>query len=167
MFKVGDLIVYSSHGVCKIYNIKEKVFLGEKKNYYEIHPINDDRLFLSVPVEKGDSLLFKMAERKEAENLLDKFNEEGYEWIENNNERVKTYSDILKTGKREEISLVLNALVTEGMKLSKIDKKLNEKDKRILIIIEEILFEELAYALEITREEVKAKVYKIIKSRVK
>lgn len=167
MFKVGDLIVYSSHGVCRIYNIKEKVFLGEKKNYYEIHPINDERLFLSVPVEKGDLLLFKMAERKEAENLLDKFNEEGYEWIENNNERVKTYSDILKTGKREEISLVLNALVTEGMKLSKIDKKLNEKDKRILIIIEEILFEELAYALEITREEVKAKVYKNIKSRVK
>ena len=75
--------------------------------------------------------------------------------------------NILKTGKREDISLVLNALITEGIKLSKIDKKLNEKDKRILSSIEEILFEELAYALEITKEEVKSKIYKIIKSRVK
>lgn len=167
MFKVGDLIVYSSHGVCRIYNIREKVFLGEKKNYYEIHPINDERLFLSVPVEKGDLLLFKMADKSEAEDLLNKFNEKGYEWIDNNNERVKIYTDILKTGKREDISLVLNALITEGIKLSKIDKKLNEKDKRILSSIEEILFEELAYALEITKEEVKSKIYKIIKSRVK
>lgn len=116
MFKVGDLIVYSSHGVCRIYNIKEKIFLGEKKNYYE---------------------------------------------------RVKIYSDILKSGKREDISLILNTLVTEGIKISKIDKKLNEKDKKILSNIEEILFEELSYALDITSEEVKSKVYKIIKSRVK
>jgi len=141
--------------------------LGEKKNCYEIHPINDERLFLSVPVEKGDLLLFKMADKSEAEDLLNKFNEKGYEWIDNNNERVKIYTDILKTGKREDISLVLNALITEGIKLSKIDKKLNEKDKRILSSIEEILFEELAYALEITKEEVKSKIYKIIKSRVK
>lgn len=167
MFNIGDLIIYSAHGVCKIYDIKEKIFLGERKNYYEIHPINDERLFLSVPVDKGDLLLFKMSDKDEAKTLLDTFKGEGYEWIENNNERSKIYSDILKAGNREEISKVLNALVSESRKLNVIDKKLNEKDKRILISIEEILFSDLAYALSITHEEVKERIYKSIKSRMK
>lgn len=51
MFKVGDCIIYSAHGVCRIDDICEKNFSSEKKLYYVLHPLEDSRLKISVPVD--------------------------------------------------------------------------------------------------------------------
>ena len=35
MFNIGDMIIYSAHGVSKIDNICEKTFANVTRNYYE------------------------------------------------------------------------------------------------------------------------------------
>ena len=41
MYNIGDLIIYSSHGICRIDDICEKEYYGVAKNYYVLHPMED------------------------------------------------------------------------------------------------------------------------------
>ena len=39
MFNIGDVVIYSAHGISKIDNICEKPFSNVTKTYYELHPL--------------------------------------------------------------------------------------------------------------------------------
>ena len=51
MFNVGDLIIYSSLGICRIVNICERTYNGKTRNYYEIQPVEDHNLTIHNPVD--------------------------------------------------------------------------------------------------------------------
>ena len=72
MYNVGDLVVYSSHGICRVDDICEKTLLGETKKYYELHPVEDDNLKISVPVDNDKVTMLELL-NKEAEEILESF----------------------------------------------------------------------------------------------
>ena len=43
MFNIGDVVMYSAHGVSKIDNICEKTYSNVTKTYYELHPLEADK----------------------------------------------------------------------------------------------------------------------------
>ena len=59
MFKVNDVIIYGTQGVCKIEDIEEKSISGTKKAYYVIKPVNDNGSTIFAPTD-NEFVLKKM-----------------------------------------------------------------------------------------------------------
>lgn len=158
MFKEGDLVLYSYHGICKIDDICEKSFSNKIINYYILHPINDKRLCISIPVDNGKVPILELLTQKEAEIILESFKDEGIGWIDVDRDRTETYNYIIKKGDRTEIAKIAKTLMKEKASLESKGKKFHEKDKKMLLGIQNILFSELAFLLNTTLEEIECKV---------
>ncbi len=152
MFKVGDLIIYSSHGLCRIDEICERADLGEGKKYYTLHPVEDNKLKISIPVDNDKVNMLELLDREEAEEIIGLFEYPGVSWIEINSKRNEIYSEVLKTGNRRDISKIVNTLLRKKYKTENVGKKFHERDQRLLSCAKNILFAELAIALDTINE---------------
>ena len=163
MFKVGDLIIYSMHGVCCIDDICERTFGNVKKNYYVLHPIEDDRLTINVPVDSDKLAMVNIITKEEAEEVLEAFKEPGVDWIDVDNTRNNVYSGIVKKGNRKEIIGVCSTLLKVKNKVGDKEKKLTAKDKELLDNIQRILYEELSIVLDTTYNDINKRLNAMIK----
>ena len=152
MFKVGDLIIYSSHGLCRIDEICERLDLQEGKRYYILHPVEDSKLKISIPVDNDKVNMLELLDREEAEEIIGLFEYPGVSWIEINSKRNEIYSEVLKTGNRRDISKIVNTLLRKKYKTENVGKKFHERDQRLLSCAKNILFAELAIALDTINE---------------
>lgn len=106
------------------------------------------------PYNNNQVVMFGIIDRIEAEEILESFKQPGMEWIEKVNDRSSTYSDIVKTGNRKEISRIVNTLMRRKYEVEQMEKKLGEPDKRLLSRIQNILFKELAISLDTTYDDI-------------
>lgn len=158
MFKKGDLVIYSNHGICKIDDICEKKIAYVTKNYYILHPMNDKKLSISIPVDNNKVSMLELLTKEEAKVILESFKEKGVDWIDVNKDRTEIYNEIIKLGNRIEIAKIINTLMKEKVLLESNGKKFYEKDEKMLLGIKNILFSELAFLLNTTSEEIEQKV---------
>src|SRR5881227_3599734 len=99
MFKTGDLIIYSGHGICRVDDICDKTYAGITKTYYVLHPIeNNHQLTISTPVDNDKTIMLKLLNKEEAEKILESFNSDGVDWIEKPQLRGHVYPEIVNTG---------------------------------------------------------------------
>ncbi|WP_453992886.1 CarD family transcriptional regulator [Bacillus nitroreducens] len=166
MFKIGDLVVYSSLGICKIADISEETYAGITRKYYVLHPIEDDNLIIRNPVDNDKVLMVGIIDRDEAKEMLESFNRPGIGWIEKANERTKMYNDIVMTGDRKGIAGIVNTLMCRKYEYEMNDKKLSEPDRRLLLHVQDILYKELAISLDTTFEKISKQVEKRIKKKM-
>lgn len=158
MFNVGELIVYSDHGVCKIDDICDKTYGGKTRKYYVLHPIEDANLKINTPVDNKKILILKMLDADEAEEIMESFSGTGVEWIEDVKLRNKEYNRLIQTGNRKDISEVLNTLMRKKHETALNKKQLAEQDRKLLNKTKQILFEELAISLDTKPQEIEARV---------
>lgn len=166
MLEVGDLVVYAAHGVCRIVDKCDKSFLGTMNTYYELHPVEDESLTLSVPVDQASSMLQKIMKPQHAERLIQSFNEPGMEWIEQNTQRSHAYQQMIRNGDREEITRVVNTLLRRKNKVEQEGRKLPQVDLKLLDSVKKILFSEFALALGISEDEVTRRIERILAATV-
>lgn len=165
MFNIGDLIIYSSQGICQIDDICEKTYSGVSKKYYVLHPVENEKLVINIPVDNDKVTMLELIVQKEAEEIMESFKEVGIEWIENNSQRYQVYSNIIKSGDRKDISKVINTLLKEKQKIEGNGKKFFEQDNKLLLYIQNILFTELAMCLNISVDEVSNKIIDNIRNQ--
>jgi CarD family transcriptional regulator len=158
MFNIGDLILYSTHGICRIDDICEKTFLGDTKRYYVLHPMGDSRLSISTPVDSDKVAMLELLSKEEAEEILNSFKQPGIDWIDTDNERNEAYSKTVKKGNRKMISMIANTLMRQKINTEKKGRKFHEKDKKLLTSIQSVLFGELAFSLNTTSEAIHEKI---------
>lgn len=163
MFKKGDLILYSVHGICKVDDICEKTISHIKKRYYILHPINEKNLSISTPVDNDKVAMLELLTKEEAQETLELFKNPGINWIEIDRERSEVYNEIIKQWNRREIVKIANTLMRTKIDLEKNGKKFHEKDKKMLLDIQSILFSELAFSLDTTSEEIAKTVNRYVK----
>lgn len=164
MFNIGDLIIYSGHGICQIDDICEKTFYDETKKYYVLHPVNDKRLTISTPVDNKSVQMFDLIHKDEAKQIFDSFKIEGVSWIEKDHERAQKYQQMVYSGDRNKISKVVNTLMRRENELHEKDKKLGAQDRKLLATTQGTLFHELALSVNKSYEEVFEKITHIIQS---
>jgi CarD family transcriptional regulator len=164
MFNLGELIIYSGHGICKVDEICEKTYLGNTKTYYVLHPLdNSHQLTISIPVDNEKVAMSKLMEKDEAEEILESFKLQGVDWVENNHARIQQYNNIVKTGTRNDIAKVVNTLIRKKHELEMKERKFGEQDNHLLTAIQNILFKELAISLNTTYNAIFEKVNKLVK----
>ncbi|MDR7077448.1 CarD family transcriptional regulator [Neobacillus niacini] len=162
MFNVGDLIIYSSLGICRIDNICEQTYNGTTRKYYVIQPVEDKNLTIHNPVDNDQVVMLGMINREDALEILESFKEKGIRWIDKGHDRTKEYTDIVKTGNRKEISRIINTLMRKKFDADRNGKKLGDPDRRLLSSIQNILFKELAIALNTSFESIFEKTTRYI-----
>ena len=72
MYKVNDVVVYASYGVCEISAIEERDFSGENVEYYVLRPVGDSRNTFYVPTAKSalTEQMRRVYTREEVEGLI-------------------------------------------------------------------------------------------------
>lgn len=163
MYNIGDLIIYSGHGICKVDNICDKTYFGNTQTYYVLQPLeNNHQLTISIPVDNEKVIMSRLIQSNQAEEILASFKSLGVNWIENNHLRIQVYNDIVKTGNRNNIAKVANTLIRKKHELEMKEKKFGEQDKHLLISIQNILFKELAISLNTTYDAIVEEVNSLV-----
>ena len=60
MFNVGDMVIYSIHGLSRIDDICEKTISNVTKTYYVLHPLDQTNLIISAPVDSDKVVMQKL-----------------------------------------------------------------------------------------------------------
>jgi len=162
MFNVGETIIYSTHGLCQIDDICEKTYGDTTGTYYVLHPLENARLIINIPIDSEKIAMHNVLNKKEAEEILISFQQPGIEWIENARERTKKYKSLVNTGDRTVIAQVAVTLMEKKRESAKDEKKLDGDDRALLAYIENIMYKELAVSLDTSYEEISNKVKHLV-----
>ncbi len=156
MYKVGDMVMYGTFGICKVTAIEMRDFTGEEQEYYILKHISSDKNVFYVPtnIEAALSKMHSICSKAEVDELISHMNSEGLIWIDNDIKRKEEYSRIIKDADKHEIIRLIKTLYLRRKELSGIGKKLRSTDENYLSLAENMLYEEFAYALNIDRSEV-------------
>jgi len=159
LFKKGDLMIYSTHGVCQIDDISDKTIAGETKSYYTLHPINNtQKLQISIPVDSDKVMMLTLLEATEAKSILESFRSPGVEWNPHPNNRNREFLNVVHSGNRQEIAQVINTLARRKAEADLLNKKLYEQDRKILENAKTILVKELSLALKQSETEIEQQI---------
>ena len=155
MFQVNDTIMYGTQGICRIVEITEKDFMGTKKEYYVLKPLNDAAATLFAPVnnEKIESKMRRVLSEEEIYQLIESMPKEEANWIHNENERKEQYKKIIANGNHVELIKMIKALYLHKQKREADGKQLYLSDERFFKEAERILYDEFQYVLNIKRDE--------------
>ena len=155
MFQVNDTIMYGTQGICKIVEIAEKDFMGMKKEYYVLKPMNDVAATLFAPVnnEKIESKMRRILTEREIYALIEDMPKEEAKWIKNENERKEQYKQIIASGNHMELIKMIKALYLQKQEREADGKHLYLSDERFFKEAERILYDEFQYVLDVSRDD--------------
>ena len=156
MYKVNDVVVYASYGVCEISAIEERDFSGENVEYYVLRPVGDSRNTFYVPTAKSalTEQMRRVYTREEVEALIRVMPDEDFIWIDDEAVRKEKYREIISGGDRLELVKLIKTLYIRRQELLQQHKKLHSADEKFLAEAENMLYDEFAYALGIGKDEV-------------
>lgn len=156
MFQVNDKVVYGTHGVCEIVEIgRLSMSVADKKRqYYTLYPVYQKESAIYVPVDSDKVKMRPVITKDELETLLDEIPELDNIWVANEREREVQYKEALLSCDCRELIRIIKTIYLRKKSRVKDGKKVAAVDERYLRQAEEQLYGELAYALEIEREEV-------------
>lgn len=157
MFAIGTYVSYRAEGVCIISDIRTEVFnaLGKSEEYYILAPLKDMNSILYVPVN-NENLTSKMQPLLSADEicaLAAELREERTEWVNDSRMRNSVLRDILATGDRRELIVLVNTIEDRIERSAEIGKKITAGDENFLKRAKKMLIEEFSATAEINNDE--------------
>ncbi len=154
MYNVGDVVIYSSHGLCSIEDICEQTFNDITKTYYALKPLNEPQLFIRIPIDNSQKRLRDVIKKEDALNILHSFTSPGVEWIEQSTHRLRFHLEIIKSGNRQKQANLLNTLLRKKLEYSATEKKFPNQEEKLLKSLQETIFSEFSIALNKSSDEI-------------
>ena len=160
MFSEGEVFIYGSVGVCRIGEICKRSCGAEKREYYVLYPVYDDRSTLYIPTNSEALLshLNPLLTKEAAEELIAFVPEETPDWILNDKERAEEFRRILESGDRKAILFMLHVLYKRKKELFACGKRLRSSDESLMQRAEKLLCDELAFVLGLSSPEVEKQI---------
>ena len=163
MYNIGDHVVKSNTGICKIEDI---VFLdmhgdGEKQ-YYVLLPIADARAKLFVNVEADRTKIRPVMTKDDALAFIQKIESIKAVWIANDKLREQKYKEAFRSNEPEALVGVIKNLYKRGQDRLAEGKKIAATDEKYFKMAEDALYSELAFSLEIRKDEIGALITETI-----
>lgn len=167
MFKVKDVVVYGSQGVCEIIGIEDQKVGGEVKKFFVLKPKDDKGATCYVPTwnEKAWGKMRRVMTPNEINSMIDSMPDKKPNWIDNENERKETYRQILASGDQAAIISMLQALFLHQKERQAEGKRLHLSDERFMKDAEQLLHHEWQYVLNLDKDSLMAYIIERIESR--
>lgn len=150
MLKIGDKVLVSSRGVC---TITDKILI-ENNEFYVLSSVYGKDITLYVPVKDVQNRIKMLLSKDEIDEIITEISNETMSWIENDKERQAAFKEILVSGDRKKLMLLIKTLFLHQQELKKQNKKLHISDEKAFKDAQEFLHDEFAYALNIDRKNV-------------
>ncbi len=158
MYKVGELVIYSGEGVCRIEEIGVPDVRGAagERTYYTLQPIYRTGRIYS-PVD-SKAFMRPVITREEAEALIVDIPSAEAEICDNRNIRFLSehYQERLQRHDCMELVKLIKAVYKKRQLAAEKGKKLGQIDERFMKRAEDMLYGELAVALGIGKHEVES-----------
>lgn len=158
-FSIGDLIIYGETGVCRVDALEERPFLGEVTNCYKLQPLYQSCV-IYTPADNGNVFMRPIVSAEEAEGLINSFAETEPIALPQGAPRIvsEVYDKIIKTHDCKELVTLIVSVHTRRKSLLESKKKLSAIDERFMKKAEDLLFGEIAAALNTEKAEVSEKI---------
>ncbi len=158
MYQIGDTIVYTSNGVCRIDDIREEAFGGTTRAYYVLQPRNGN-LAVYVPTD-NERLLGHMRPLSTPQRVQEVIHsillEEAPVWIGDNHKRNVYFQSVLNEADIMELMRLTRAVRSRREELAAHGKRNLLADENINKRAERMLFGEIAEVVGISPDEVEA-----------
>ena len=157
MFKINDVVVYGSQGICKVEKIETKQIGKQTANYYVLKPLFKENTAVFVPVQ-NEALTSKMKNvltKAQAEELIGKIVLIDVIKPSDEAEKRELYKTVLSSGDRERLVSLIKTIRSEKEYRHESGKKLNINDEQTLRKAELLLYSEFAFVLGCEPDEVK------------
>lgn len=163
MFVLGDTVVYRHH-VCAIVDLREKYF--DDKDYFELHTILEKPLKLYVAVSDAvPPAMRPVMNREQALALVDSIasiepideavlNTSGTTMSLAERQVKEEYDRRMKMCGPEDLVAVIKSARSRTEKREATGRRVTAIDKKYLELAENLLHNELAFALEVVKEEI-------------
>jgi CarD family transcriptional regulator len=158
-YKIGERVVYPSHGVATIERVEEKEVLGERKPYLVLR-LDAGDLTLMVPASSCETVgVRRLIDKDQVDGVLRVLKKgECTDNAENWSRRYKANAERLKSGDIHQV-----AEVVRNLALRERQKGLSTGEKRMLNRARQILAGEIAVALSVDGEEAEAVLEKALR----
>lgn len=155
MYKVNEVVLYGSNGVCKIEEISKKSISGVEMEYYVLKPLFSQISTLFVPIN-NKTLVSKMRHTLSEEAIKDILNNLPLapNWIEDKNQRFDFCKEIISGGDFESIINLIRMLRVHEREQSSNGKHLHISDERFLKEAEKMVCDEISFVLNMERSEI-------------
>ena len=155
-YEIGDLVSKPVTGICKIEDILYLTPQDErnKKLYYLIKPVEDEKEKIYIPVSNSDSRLRLCLTKDEAWNLIERIPEIPTAWINNEKLREQSYKEAVKANDPEALVAIIKMIYQRKEKKLAQGKKCTATDARYFQIAENLLYMELGVAIGKPKQEV-------------
>ena len=159
MYSVGELIVHSGAGVCRVEEITTLDLPGVDKGrlYYILAPLYQDGT-VCVPVESKKVFMRPVISRKEAEDLIDQIpsiQAKAY-YNQNMTQLERHYREAFENHDCSDLVQLTMSIYAKRQERFEKNLKFGAIDKRFMERAEDLLYGELAVALGIDRDNVRA-----------
>lgn len=156
MFKIGDIIIYGSQGVCKIEKTETKQIGKQSAEYYVLKPLFNETTCLFVPVD-NENLTNKMQpvlSKNDFCKLVNEISQVNMIEIDDENLKREQFKTALSGGCEMLVSLIKTIRFEREQRKQK-GRKLNIFDEQTLRKAEQLFYGIAAYILEINPQDVK------------
>lgn len=160
VYEIGDYIVKSNDGVCRVDNILHLNIPGVDKNtlYYLLIPIDEQSRKIYIPVNTSEEAIRKTMSAEEARTLIDRITEIEEIWIDNEKLREQQYKNAVRSYNPEALIGVIKATYSRNNQRLVQGKKTTSLDERYFKMAEHHLYSELGFAINKDENE----IYQII-----
>ena len=155
-YKVNDVVIYGTDGVCRITEILTKPFREREVTYYVLKPLFTPASTIFVPVdcEKLTSKMHRSLSADEIHELIVFLPEQDSMWIEDEAERRVRYKEVLTSGDRVQLIQMIKALYFHQEEQRAVGKKLHIGDGNFFKEAQRLLHDEFSAALDIPRDDI-------------
>ena len=165
MYQVGDWVVYGIHGVCEILDIEVKTIDRQKIAYFVLEPLEQPGTRYYIPKDKPAALskLSPVLSRQELEDLIASCDPKGSSWIADENQRKLRYRELIGSGDRRALVVMVHTLHLHKKKQAEQGRKFHLCDDNFLRDAEKCLAGEIAIAMNMEPDEAKNYLKTILK----
>jgi len=153
MYQIGDVIVYTTYGICKVNNIIQMNLNNVVKDFYVMNPLDDSNTKITLPVN-SQSTIERLHPLLDSNNINDLINQIPFIetfWIDNDNERKKVFTDIIKECNRQKTLSMLKSIKKHEISLKDKTRKLHAADEIAMKDALKLIVEEFSYVLSIDK----------------
>lgn len=171
MFQIGDTVVCGSNGVCVIEEIGPILNMGKsaasRGDYYTLMPYFDKGGRIYLPVDNDKVIMRYLLSKEEVNDLIN--NIDTLEQIEISNEKLREaeYKNAVNSSDPRKLIQIIKTMYYR--RKSRIDsgKKSTAIDEKYFRIAEQRLYDELALALNLERDNMKDYIKRYIEAEKK
>ena len=158
MYNTGELIVYGSTGVCRVVELKMIKTSSNAKGqmYYVLKPLYQNYT-VSTPVDNKKVFMRHIISREEAERLVEMIPSIRAEAYHNRSPQrlAEHYKESISTHDCADLIELTMSIYAKKQYVEQQKRKFGAVDEKFMRRAEDLLFGELAAALDISRDEVR------------